>query len=364
VNLHVKATIVWRFLELVLPQCCPEARTKKPRPCSRNANTAAPAGEPRFTGWCLDKGDLCVAKLLPSARRTGLVSTLPAGLAQLRQVLGPDAPILLGFDRGGAYPAAFTACREAGAHWVTYRRAPLVEATAVPRRSWTVRDGRGISVTLADEMVQLKGYGPARQLTLVEHGEPVLQVLTSDTHATGAALLCWLRARWRIENMFKYAAEHNGIDTLADYAMDIGPDTRRVTNPARVAARKKVPAAQADLITAERALPQLLAGPSSPKQMNAALPKLHQQIQTATAALEDAKTALRAVPAKIPATDLDPNAKRARPRLQRRGLQMVLRLLALNAEAWLAERFNAYLADPDQYRAILRHLLHQGGHVA
>lgn len=29
-----------------------------------NANTAAPAGEPQFTGWCLDKEDLCVAKLI------------------------------------------------------------------------------------------------------------------------------------------------------------------------------------------------------------------------------------------------------------------------------------------------------------
>lgn len=30
----------------------------------QNANTAAPAGAPRFTGWCLDKEDLCVAKLV------------------------------------------------------------------------------------------------------------------------------------------------------------------------------------------------------------------------------------------------------------------------------------------------------------
>lgn len=29
----------------------------------QNANTAAPDGEPLFTGWCLDKEDLCVAKL-------------------------------------------------------------------------------------------------------------------------------------------------------------------------------------------------------------------------------------------------------------------------------------------------------------
>ncbi len=303
------------------------------------------------------------AVVFGSGEPSGLASTLPDVLSQLREVLGVDAPVLLGFDRGGAYPSVFTACRAASADWVTYRRAPLVETTVPPKRSRTIRDGKRITVTLADETVQLKGYGSARQLTLVENNTPVLQVLTSDTYATGAALLCWLRARWRIENMFKYAAEHNGIDTLADYAMDLGPDTRMVTNPARVAARKRVAAAQADLVTAERALPQLLAGPATPKQMNAALPTLHQQIQVATRVLEDAKTALRGIPAKIPATDLDPDAKRARPRLERRGLQMVLRLLAFNAEAWLAERFNAYLADPDEYRAILRNLLHQGGQI-
>jgi hypothetical protein len=303
------------------------------------------------------------AVVFGSGEPTGLSSTLPGVLTQLRQVLGPDAPVLLGFDRGGAYPAAFTACRQAGADWVTYRRAPLLEATAAPRRSWTLRDGKRLSVTLADESVQIKGYGAARQLTLFEHGAAVLQVLTSDTDATGAALLYWLRARWRIENMFKYAAEHNGIDTLADYAMDTGPDTRMVKNPARLAARKTVAAAEAELITAELALPQLLAGPGTPKQMNAALPGVHRRIEVAAAALERAKTALRPVPAKIAATELDPNAKRARPRLQRRGLQMVLRLLAFNAEAWLAEHFNAYLVDPNEYRAIARNLLHLGGHV-
>src|SRR5450759_44948 len=291
---------------------------------------------------------------------TGLVSTLPGVLAQLREVLGPDLPIMLGFDRGGAYASAFSACRDAGAHWVSYRRAPLVAARVAPARSWTERDGRRVDVNLADEIVDIPKYGQARQLTLFEHDLPVLQVLTSDTTATGASLLCWLRARWRIENMFKYAAAHNGIDTLADYAMDIGPDTRKVKNPVRVAARKTA-AAAAELATGQRALPQLLAGPGTPKQKNAALPAARRRIEAATAALGDAKTALRPIPAKVLATTLDPDAKLARPHLQRRGLQMVLRLLAFNAEAWLAEHFNAYLADPDEYRAILRNLLHLGG---
>ena len=60
--------------------------------------------------------------------------TLPGALAQLRQVLGPDAKILLGFDRGGSYPQVFTACRDAGADWVTYRRGALADTTATPVR--------------------------------------------------------------------------------------------------------------------------------------------------------------------------------------------------------------------------------------
>ena len=294
---------------------------------------------------------------------TGLSTTLPGVLAQLREVIGPEAPVLLGFDRGGAYPAVFTACRDAGADWVTYRRAPMAEATATPRRSWTVRDGTRVTVLLADEMVHLKGYGTARQLTLVEHDQPVLQVLTSEVTGTGADLLCWLRSRWRIENMFKYAAEHNGIDALACYDMDIGPDPRMVTNPVRVTARKQVKAAEAELAAAERALPQLLNGQGTPKLKNAKLPGAHARIEAATRAVEAAKAALKPIPAKIAATELDPGAQRAYPHLARRGLQMVLRLLAFNAEAWLAEHLNAYLADPDEYRAITRNLLHHGGQI-
>ena len=42
---------------------------------------------------------------------------------------------------------------------------------------------------LADETVDLKGYGPARQLTLYEHDQPVLQVLTSEQAAAARALV-------------------------------------------------------------------------------------------------------------------------------------------------------------------------------
>lgn len=48
----------------------------------QNANTAAPAGQPRFIGWCLDKEDLCVAKLvaLREKDRNFVAALLQAGL--------------------------------------------------------------------------------------------------------------------------------------------------------------------------------------------------------------------------------------------------------------------------------------------
>jgi len=49
-----------------------------------------------------------------SGEPAGLSSSLPGALAQLRTILGPDAKLLLGFDRGGSYPSVFRACREAG----------------------------------------------------------------------------------------------------------------------------------------------------------------------------------------------------------------------------------------------------------
>src|SRR5664279_4294231 len=97
--------------------------------------------------------------------------------------------------------------------------------------------------------------------------------------------------------------EHNGIDALACYAMDIGPDTRMVANPARVTARKQVKTAETELVAAERALPQLLNGDGTPKQKNVALPRAHAQIRHAQTALDDAKTALKPIPAKVLATE-------------------------------------------------------------
>ena len=68
-----------------------------------------------------------------SGEPAGLSATMPGALAQLREVTGPDAAILLGFDRGGSYPVAFRACSPSSAPSPsTYRGTELDPATPEP----------------------------------------------------------------------------------------------------------------------------------------------------------------------------------------------------------------------------------------
>jgi hypothetical protein len=238
---------------------------------------------------------------------SGLSTSLPATVDQLREIVGPDTPIMLGFDRGGAYPAVFRACRKRDAHWVTYRRAPLATPTGLPIHVTIHHSRKPVTIAYAEQTVDINDYGPARQITLFEHGRAVLQILTSDTTACPAALILYMRARWRIGNFFKHL-DFYGIDHLTDYHATITPDTHKIDNPERK--------------------------------------KLKNELKALTTAN---------------VADPDPDATRAVHRTHRRALQMTLRMLAANAENWLAHHLNAYLQDNDEYRAATRSLLHLAG---
>ena len=201
---------------------------------------------------------VCFASGDPS----GLAATMAGVLGQLREVTGPGKKIMLGFDRGGAYPRVFRAVREQHADWITWRRGPLAVPAAAPRRHWVARgDGKPAEVLrLADESVTIKDYGECRQITLFEDGAPVMQVLTSDLDAPAAALLAWLRCRWRIENLFKYLEDHYGIHWLCDYHAELQDDEHLTGNPRRKTARARLARAEAALAAAQQNLARLLTG--------------------------------------------------------------------------------------------------------
>ena len=297
-----------------------------------------------------------------SGEPSGLSVTLPKALAELNKAVPAGTRIMLGFDRGGAYAQVFRHCREQKVHWVTYRRAPLAVPAMLPVIATITAGGRARQIAWAEETVQLKDYGQARQITLFERGKVALQILTSDLDACPAEILAWLKSRWREENFLKYASENYGIDKICDYAAGIEVNTKLTDNPARKAANAQVRDADKNLAAAERAFAALLADPSVPPAVKNGklIPAAEHKI---TAARQQAKAAAEArakIPAKLPANQINPEAQVAVLRAGRRGLQMVLRLLAHNAEHWLATHLNAYLRDDDEYRAITRQTIIRG----
>ena len=75
-----------------------------------NTNTTAPGGEPQFTGWCLNKEDLCVAKLcaLREKDRNFVAALVEAGLV--------DPDIVL--DRLDTVEPAHTRAASSGRRWL------------------------------------------------------------------------------------------------------------------------------------------------------------------------------------------------------------------------------------------------------
>jgi len=332
------------------------------RPVSKGWNTRRRHAEPgRHETVIVD--DRWRAICFASGPPQGLANGMLGPLDQLRAICG-ERPLMIGFDRGGAYPKAFTVLRDRGMDWVTYRRAPLAAATVEPRSSWVRIDGRRHYLRVADEQVELDGYGTARQITLYEHGRVILQILTSDLRASAARLAHTLRCRWCIENTFKYLEDHHGLHWLCDYHMNLAPDTTPVRNPQRTEALAQLRAHEQTVNQLEQKIGQHTTSPPTAGTDPAhTLCMLEADLYTARADTRAAKAALKPIPAKLPANTINSDAQRATPRINRRALQTVCRLLAYNAELDLARAINTYLQDPNEYRAITRHLLHQPGHI-
>ena len=293
---------------------------------------------------------------------SGLTVTLPKALAELKKAAPPGTAIMLGFDRGGAYAQVFRHCREQDVHWVSYRRAPLAVPAMLPVITTITTAGRRREITWAEETVQVKDYGDARQLTLFEHGTVALQILTSDFAACPAQILAWLKSRWREENFLKYASENYGIDKICDYIAGIETNTKIIDNPARKKANAAVREAEKTVAAAERDLAVLLADPAiSPAAKNTTLiPAAQNKITAAHKKLAAATAARDTIPAKLPRQPHRPRSPGRAAAHQDQGPADGAAAARAQREHWLSNHLNIYLRDDDEYRAITRQTIIRG----
>ena len=208
-----------------------------------------------------------------------------------------------------------------------------------------------------------------RQVTRRDKDRQVHILTTRDATLLPAAAVIWrMTSRWREENYFRYARAHFALDALDSYAVTPDDPARMVPNPAKKTASAAVSAAKKDLAAAEAARQDKLAALRSPVPgtttviTNAMLARLDAPVDAARRKLGTAQAAAKAIPAKIPLSQHNPDMVRldAETKL----ITHAIRMAAYNAETILARALNGrYARAGDEAYALIREALTASGDI-
>jgi len=346
------------------------ARLKFPGPATEETWVTDGAGDP-----------LLVVMAEPS---TSLAAQIKELLPKLREIAGPGARPVLCFDRGGWSPDLFAEIIDAGFDLLTYRKAsagediPDLPADAFTAISHAGDDGREHRYELAGGTADItitQGAHKGRVLTLrqVTRLDKGRQVRILTTRQAGdlppAAVVFGMGSRWREENYFRYGRAHFALDALDTYAVTPEDPDRKVPNPAKKTAAFAVKTAKKDLAAAEAARDARLTALRSPAPgqpavliTNQALAKLDTPVTTARQRLAGAQAAAKAIPAKIPLAQHNPDMVRLDT--ETKLITHAIRMAACNAETTLARALNgAYARADDEAYALIREALTTSGDI-
>ena len=334
--------------------------------------------------WVTDgDGDpLLVVMAKPSSSLAAQIRDL---LPDLRQIAGEGRKPVLCFDRGGWSPALFADITDAGFDLLTYRKndagkdIPALPEDAFSAAGWTGDDGREHAYDLADTMTEVKvGEGEhkgrvleLRQVTRRKPGDTrQVHILTTRPAAAlpAAGVIYRMTSRWREENYFRYGRAHFALDALDTYAVTPEDPERMVPNPAKKTAAAAVKTAKKALAAAEAAREARLAALRHPAPgtaaviTNQALARLDAPVDAARRDLQAAQAAARAVPAKIPLAEHNPDMVKLDT--ETKLITHAIRMAACNAETILARALNGrYARAGDEAYALIREALHASGDI-
>lgn len=295
---------------------------------------------------------------------------VPELLEEIRRVAGEQS-ILLIFDRGGFSSRLFSYLDKQGVGYITFLKGRLAKrrfSAEKFKKHWYAFEGQRWVYQIYEKGTRLRGAGLVRTL-VVRHGESQVPVLTNCRELPAAKVVHLRRLRWRQENSFKYLSEHYGVEQLIQYGAEEKPDPTLVRNPVRQRLRALMERASQELVEAEARLGRALDGneerahPSS-RGLKIANAKLRRGIAELKQKLVRLKNRLRHTPARLPKTELDPKARRATLKTDRRNLVNVIKIATSNAERLMARQFNETYQDSRDYLTIFRSLFHQPGTIS
>lgn len=182
-----------------------------------------------------------------------LVMELRTLLPQLRQAVGDDRRVLVGFDRGGWSPTLFKHMHQNRFDVLTWRKGPTqdVPMAAFGTVSHVDQAGREHTWTLAETTVDLPLTDGAtftmRQVTRLDERGPKprqVHVLTTREDLPAGEVMYRMGSRWRQENYFRYGRLHLDLDSHDAYSATSDDPSRSVPNPDKRRAHQDVQAAQ------------------------------------------------------------------------------------------------------------------------
>jgi transposase len=298
--------------------------------------------------------------------RGNLAKSLPSVIAAVRKVVG-DRRFTVIFDRGGYDGQLFTWLVEQGLDFITYQRGEVHLDDDLFTRREVRWGGQRVRFHIAEDAVTVGESGPWRRIVIWTpgHQRPILTSL--DPNAIAAARVgALMLTRWRQENFFKYARAHLGLDVLTTYAAETAVD-HDVPNPAVKVSTAKLKRLRTTAQKLRAALGRALVldadqppttDPSSSKARRTphvaptTRAALIRQLQTLDVQIEETRSQLRSLPARVALSSLGPLPQV--PRLERKLISDVVKIAAYNAQSWLADRLARHYTNTNDVHDLLR----------
>ena len=272
--------------------------------------------------WIADAGGDPIL-VVPAEPAASLASELRRLIPDLRAVVGDGRAVLVGFDRGGWSPGLFADLHAAGFDTLTWRKGTIddIDQDKFAEHTHTDEAGRTHTFTLADTDTELDigdrpragGRFAMRQISVADPARSrQMHILTTRRDLTPGEIRWRMGARWRQENYFRYARMHLHLDSHDTYRASDDDPTRMVPNPAKKPAYQRVENARRGLRRAEIDRDTALLSAHSPTPgtstilTNRALAEINTDVHAAEAALDAATETHRAIPARLPLSQVHP----------------------------------------------------------
>jgi prepilin-type processing-associated H-X9-DG protein len=342
-------------------------RLKFPAPATVETWVADAAGDP-----------LLVVMAQPAA---SLAAELRRLIPELRDMVGDDRRVLVGFDRGGWSATLFADLDAAGFDTLTWRKgttADLDEALFA-EHTHTDEHGRTHTWRLADTRVELPiADGPRtgqvfgmRQISLFDAAATrQMHILTTRADLPAAEIRYRMGSRWRQENHYRYARIHFDLDSHDTYRAGQDDPTRMVPNPAKKLAYQQVEKARRALYSAETTRDRELLAASTPPPgtttvlTNTMINTINTDVHTAQATLEAALTAHQALPARLPLAQIHPGQQVLDT--ETKLIHHAIRIAAFNTAQSLARAIatdTGYTRGDDEAHTLIRTALAGSGDI-